>query len=433
MRSVLSFLVAIGHSFISSGVRRRWRAARAQTVRGLALTLSFLISARAIAQSTEKVPPKIPSTPMSPSAPVRDPARVLSREESESEAAYAARIAKLPPLRVGQVVVHCDRYQIGKRNLPGELHLETWAVTYVNSEGTNCHLEIDRDQARALCGRNHMLSVFARFEVVDGEIRPMGFKAVGQDGAWPMKLLEAASLGTRPGQAWTDPTTNIELRWIPAGTFNMGSPANEDGRLRAEGPQHEIRISRGYWMGAYEVTQRQYETVMGVNPALFKRVGANAPVEQVSWEDAQRFIDRLNAKGGSVEYRLPTEAQWEYACRAGTLGPYYADLDSIAWYDNDSEYSTHPVGQKQADAWGLYDMLGNVSEWCQDWLGDYAPGSATDPAGPSSSVVNGRVLRGGSWTDGAEFCRSAFRFSRNPKTQQPYTGFRVVAIPLDQP
>lgn len=353
-----------------------------------------------------------------------DPAKALSKDVFETEKEYAARVAKLPPYRVGQLRVDCDHYEIEGRKLPGEFQPESWASEYVKSDRA-CSLTLDREQAKLLCVGGHAIPVLSRFEVVDGKLRTLGLKVVTKDGEWPVRLIPPTAIGSRPGQAWTDPATGIALCWIPAGTLVMGSPASEDGRFLDEGPQHEVQIDQGFWMGTYEITQAQYEKEMGVNPSYFRTVGPSAPVEQVSWNDAQAFLAKLNAKGGIVAYRLPMEAQWEYACRARTTEPRYGDLDAIGWYDGNGETSTHAVGQKQANAWGLYDMLGNVWEWCQDGYGTYGssqPGSGTP-----------RVLRGGSWFDSTWDCRAANRYRFGPAIRYNFLGFRVVAAQKNQP
>ena len=174
----------------------------------------------------------------------------------------------------------------------------------------------------------------------------------------------------------------MEFVWMPAGEFLMGStrkPAGDD-----EQPLTRVQISRGFHLGKHEVTQAEWEAVMGSNPSFFDECG-DCPVEWVSWDDVQEFIGRLNALEGEVRYRLPTEAEWEYAARAGTSGDRYGgDLDAIAWYTENSESRTHPVGQKVPNAFGLHDMLGNVYEWVQDWYGAYPGGSVTDPQGPTA-------------------------------------------------
>jgi formylglycine-generating enzyme required for sulfatase activity len=223
----------------------------------------------------------------------------------------------------------------------------------------------------------------------------------------------------------------LDLVWIAPGNFTMGSPASETGHIPDERPQTQVILTKGFWLGKYEVTQEQYQALVGTNPSNFKEVGKDAPVETVSWDDAMAFCQKLNAQErasgrlpAGYTFTLPTEAQWEYACRAGTTGPYYAtDLGAIAWYADNSGSTTHPVGTKQPNAWGLYDMLGNVWEWCADWSGPYPDGSVTDPVGPLSGAS--RVLRGGSWHIVAADCRSACRRDNDPGSRNFYFGFRL--------
>ena len=191
----------------------------------------------------------------------------------------------------------------------------------------------------------------------------------------------------------------MEFIPIPPGSFMMGSPSNESGRYDNE-KQHRVTLTKGFHMQTTEVTQRQWKAVMGNNPSNFKNCGDNCPVEEVSWNDVQDFIRKLNQREGGSKYRLPTEAEWEYAARAGTttrfsFGDDEGRLGEYAWYSGNSGRKTHSVGQKTPNAWDLYDMHGNVWEWCQDWYGDYPSGSVTDSIGPSSG--SRRVIRGGSW------------------------------------
>jgi formylglycine-generating enzyme required for sulfatase activity len=213
----------------------------------------------------------------------------------------------------------------------------------------------------------------------------------------------------------------LELVPIKPGSFLMGSLESEAGRSNDEGPQTRVTITREFSMGKYLVTQEQYEAVMGNNPSSFKGT-PNLPVESVSWLDATNFCARLTERErqagrlpeGKV-YRLPTEAEWEYACRAGTTtrfsfgdDPQGTEVGKYAWYDGNSGRQTHPVGTKLPNPWGLYDMHGNVFEWCQAWYSDSLPGgSVTDPQGASSGTS--RALRGGSWSYSARYCRSACR------------------------
>jgi formylglycine-generating enzyme required for sulfatase activity len=223
----------------------------------------------------------------------------------------------------------------------------------------------------------------------------------------------------------------VKLVRISAGSFTMGSPAAEKHR-GADEEQLEVTLSRDFWMGQYEITQGQYEGLMGHNPSHFK--GARLPVERVSLEDALAFCAKLTERERAAGrlpaehvYRLPTEAEWQYACRAGTEGAYAGELDAMGWHDKNSAGKTHSVGEKEPNAWGLYDMHGNVFEWCSDWYGKYAAGSVTDPVGPAKS--SRRVIGGGSWNDNAKCCRSAARFSSSPAYRIDNLGMRVVLAP----
>ena len=194
-----------------------------------------------------------------------------------------------------------------------------------------------------------------------------------------------------------------------------------------EKPAHPVRITKGFEIGKYEVTQAQWEAVMESNPSDFK--GADRPVEQVSWNDVQEFLANLNGRNDGYRYRLPTEAEWEYAARAGTAGEYYGSLDAIAWYGRNSGDQTHPVGAKLPNAWGLYDALGNVWEWCQDWHKDdcyteFPKSPAVDPRGPTKGEY--RVLRGGSWYKYLWFLRVSSRFRERPSARYRHIGFRCV-------
>jgi len=231
--------------------------------------------------------------------------------------------------------------------------------------------------------------------------------------------------------SWTEPsvTNSIGMTfvYIKPGTFMMGSPLSELGRESNE-TQHQVTLTKGFYIQRTEVTQGQWRAVMGNNPSSNSNCGDECPVEMVQWNNVQEFILRLNQKEGGESYRLPTEAEWEYACRAGTntrfsFGDNDKQLNDYDWYDLNSARQTHWVATKQPNAWGIYDMHGNVSEWCQDWYGPYPSGSVTDPAGPSSGLE--RVDRGGSAYHPVQECRSAFRFKRVPHSGGSITGFRL--------
>ena len=226
-------------------------------------------------------------------------------------------------------------------------------------------------------------------------------------------------------------TNSIGMKFveIPAGTFSMGS---------ANGPSdervHEVTITKPYYLGVYEVTNGDGKAVKGFVPGKWK--DDNLPIESVTWHEAVAFCEALSAlpaerQAGRV-YRLPTEAEWEYACRAGTTTAYsFGDDESLlgdfAWFDDNSGSQTHPVGQKRPNGWGLYDMHGNVWEWCSDWKGGYGAAAATDPQGPASGSI--RVLRGGSWYFTARFCRSADRYGYYPSYRNSNSGFRLALSP----
>lgn len=224
----------------------------------------------------------------------------------------------------------------------------------------------------------------------------------------------------------------LRLGWIPEGSFLMGSPAKEEDRPFSESPQHKVRITRGFYLGVFEVTQGEYEAVIGSNPATFK-LGASHPVEQVTWEQAVAFCEKLSARNEEKlarrTYRLPTEAEWEYACRAGTTSPYHTGDDLTEKQANWRGLGrTTKVGSFAPNVFGLYDMHGNVWEWCQDWYngGHYREARADDPVGPQEGDT--RVIRGGGWDDPVTQCRSAMRESYSPNNRIYDIGFRVVCV-----
>ena len=256
---------------------------------------------------------------------------------------------------------------------------------------------------------------------LDGEIHQPKRTAPG--GAQPPKSRGRLS----PGQKRT--FAGFEMIWCPPGEFLMGSPAREANRDDDE-RCHPVVLSRGFWLGKYPVTQEQWELVMGSNPSRFT-ADPRLPVERVSWNDCQDFLRYLNADGAG-EFRLPTEAEWEYACRAGSATAYCfgddaAQLGHYAWYSDNANGQTAPLGQLKPNAWNLHDMHGNVCEWCQDWYGVYPDDTITDPSGPGSSRY--RVLRGGTWYGGGGECRSASRGNGPAGFQDDQTGLRLLRNP----
>jgi formylglycine-generating enzyme required for sulfatase activity len=228
-----------------------------------------------------------------------------------------------------------------------------------------------------------------------------------------------------PTQGDTINDQGILLVYMPEGCVEMGSSSDGKDHEEDEIPVHEICVD-GFYMGKYEVTQGQWQKIMGNNPSYFKK-GGNYPVEQASWNDAQKFIKKLNSRTGK-EYRLPTEAEWEYACRANSPGKYCGgdDLDAVAWHGKNSGDSTHAVGGRAANSFGLYDMSGNVWEWCADRYGKdyYAFSSQSNPVGPESG--SDRVARGGGWNLMPWFMRVAYRGRFTPNNRYYNLGFRLV-------
>ena len=218
----------------------------------------------------------------------------------------------------------------------------------------------------------------------------------------------------------------IDMVKVEAGTFMMGATSEMQKPYDDEKPVHQVTLTNDYYMGKYEVTQALWQAVMGSNPSKFK--SRNLPVEQVSWDDCQEFINKLNSITGR-RFRLPTEAEWEYAARGGKKSKGYqysgsSNISDVAWYTANSGSKTHPVGKKQANELGLYDMTGNVLEWCQDWYGSYVSSSQTNPTGAFSGFF--RVFRGGSWYGNSGICRLSCRDSYNPDNRNFDLGLRLV-------
>jgi formylglycine-generating enzyme required for sulfatase activity len=312
----------------------------------------------------------------------------------------------------------------------------TVVVTAQNSSG-NVRLQ----------GQDSNVTIYADRQTISGEIQMVP----PSDDTSPTDPPETDPPETDPPDSFTN-DLGMTFNLIPAGAFTMGSPGSESGRDANE-TQHQVTLTQAFYIQTTEVTQGQWRAVMGANPSFFQNCGENCPVESVSWEDVQEFLEQLNAQTtDGYTYRLPTEAEWEYAVRAGsetafcsgditepegndpilnTLGWYYENSDAI--YDECFEFGgeqddercigLQPVESKNPNAWGLFDMHGNVWEWCSDWYGDYPTDGVSDPFGPSSGVS--RVFRGGCWINSAAGCRSAKRNENEPGFRSNGLGFRL--------
>ncbi|MEM9388215.1 MAG: formylglycine-generating enzyme family protein [Pseudomonadota bacterium] len=254
----------------------------------------------------------------------------------------------------------------------------------------------------------------AKHPLVNGGC-PQWADGVGEDAFGPFAELRFVHEGQDGVQ---------RLRWIPPGTFQMGAGADDREAYDREKPQHQVTLTQGYWLFDTPVTQAHWISVMDENPSKFD--GTSHPVEHVSWHDAQTFLNRLNEQRSGLVLSLPTEAQWEYACRAGSDTPRYGDLRDIAWYSQNSKRKTHPVATLAPSRWGLYDMLGNVWEWCADGLRRYSEDPALNPADVSAG--DARVIRGGSWALRARYVRCACRYALVPSLRYGTLGFRCARV-----
>ncbi len=343
----------------------------------------------------------------------------------------------------GDGLVILEAMQFGRVNSRERLWIspDQGQIASLPDKGDQLHIRTDREQLTL------RRSTLADFSWAD---------AMGRDrfGLWAEFVIEGRK----------DPVRQ-RMRWIPPGRFLMGSPEDEPGRYPDEGPQHQVTISQGFWLFDTPVTQALWQAVMGDNPSKFKT--SSRPVERVSWDDCQEFLQKINTQHPGLDLSLPGESQWEYACRAGSTTALYSGpieiigdanapaLDDIAWYggnsgegfelDNGQEISylddrqfasnpcgTHPVAQKQPNAWGLYDMLGNVWEWVADpWHEDY-DGAPEDGRVWEDDKIDkpggDRVIRGGSWSNEARYCRSAYRLGREPDGRGVSLGFRCVRV-----
>jgi formylglycine-generating enzyme required for sulfatase activity len=300
-------------------------------------------------------------------------------------------------------------------------------VTYDLSGGQNS----DEFEVSLYCSENGGSTFSGPLASVNGDIGAGIKSGYGKQITWNVLAEREKLSGSRivfEVRANNTNTAGIEMVFVKGGTFTMGCTSEQTDCGDDEKPAHQVMVS-DFYMGKYEVTQKQWREIIGSNPSYFNNCD-NCPVENVSWNDVQEFIIKLNQKTGK-NYRLPTEAEWEYAARGGSAGSptRYAGsntINEVAWYADNSGQKTHPVGQKKANELGIYDMTGNVWEWCNDWYGSdyYSSSPQYDPKGPVTG--SRRVIRGGSWFIYPQGCRVSNRISNDPDDGYDYGGFRLV-------
>lgn len=309
--------------------------------------------------------------------------------------------------------------KLPNKTFKNKTELINWLIITIKQRRVDKPLTADREEDLRQAGANNELI----------EVIRANSPSLSKPTSTPTPKIDSGNIMVGTVRKTTLPGgVEMSFAYIPSGSFEMGSTTQYD-----EKPIHTVKISQGFQMQTTEITQAQWKSVMGALPSKCDYgelkgnfLGDNKPIICVSWDDAQEFIRQMNLKNDGYKYRLPTEAEWEYAARSGTTGNYVGYLDGLAWYDGNSGGSTHDVATKQANAWGLFDMHGNVSEWCQDWYesGYYAKSPATDPTGATSG--SNRMYRGGKWFDSASYLRSAFRNYDTPSYRGDYLGFRVV-------
>lgn len=351
-------------------------------------------------------PPQPSSTPSSKKSKVKHKKqKAVKTIKKNADASLAPFIVVLLSAMVLEMFVFLSFFLIYQNKLPARA--EVYQIKAKELYDQSIELEKEKKYPEALIKLNAVCELVPENE---------DYKSARQR---VQTVIEKAQLLAGTRKKVTVNGVEFAFRWCPAGTFTMGSPESEEGHTDKE-IQHEVTLSEGFWMMETEVTQQQWKAVMGNNPSKFQ--GDTLPVEHVSWDDCQIFCNKCQELGLPVQ--IPTEAQLEYACRAGTTGTFSGNLDDMGWNLSNADRKTHPVGMKAPNAWGLYDIHGNVWEWSQDKLAKYPEGSVTDPV----ELFNGssRVVRGGSWLNDYTGCRSACRGYFSQKSRVDIVGLRCV-------
>ena len=334
----------------------------------------------------------------------------LKRDTFETLEEFRGRICDCKPVYAGKVRLIKERYDIKTGVFPVEISWEEWAKEFQNRYRGDFWLKVDRENARTIYQNSAEYPLYVKLKTREETVLISASEVSTETGVIPLQI---------PGPAWKEPTTGIELIYVPGGSFMMGYPV------------HKVNLDE-FYIGKYPVTQAQWFRVMKNNPS--RCIMDDCPVENVSWEDAKLFLQKLSEKiSGLYTFRLPTEAEWEYAARSGGKTETYAggeNIDALAWYRENSYNSTQPVGEKAANGLGIHDMSGNVHEWCEDWFGDSSSGTLENLK--ESDSGSNRVLRGGCWDSNAVGCQSAERCLYTPGLPNFNIGLRLVLFPDQQ-
>ncbi len=353
----------------------------------------------------------------------------LNKDPFETLEEFERRIIAHPPFRAGKAELVKNAYDIETSRFPVKitLDIELNTVAGINVACARAFIVAKRETARMLWESGPTHPVFVALEAENGRAKVRGIWFVCQD----RKFEVFGFVSEIPGSNWVEPATGMEFVFVPGGTFKMGDVFGDGGSN--EKPAHTVRLDP-YYIGKYPVTQGQWKKVTGCNPSRFKN-GDDCPVESVSWNEAKEFILKLSKMNKDMfVFSLPTEAQWEYAARNGGKRERYAggeDVFAVAWYDGNSKGSTHPVGSKKPNGLGIYDMSGNVWEWCEDMYDDgaYNKHQAENPVCLTGAGKGGaRAVLGGAWSYRSSYVRCAYRFHCSPDHRGGDLGFRLVGI-----
>jgi len=367
--------------------------------------------------------------------PVQQYTGIMRPFKNESEADYQNRISSINEIQIGEGTLNKELYDITTGTFPLEIKVDQWFKENFYVSPANPHIIAERNNARDIYEHRRVYPIKAKLNGNCYAVSIERFYLYAKNMSFLIENMNPEALVFTENQM-LEPVTKMEFILVPGGTFQMGD-IFDDGYVlffsNNEKPVHDVKLD-SFYIGKYPVTQGQWKKVMNKNPSHFKK-GDNYPVENLSWNDTQEFIRRLNemTKDTQYDFRLPTEAEWEYAARSGGKKEKFSGgdhIDDFAWYSKNSSGTTHPVGEKMPNGIGLYDMSGNVFEWCEDnyFKNAYSKHTKENPV-YLASKTGSRVLRGGAWGYGARRCRAACRYRGGPSFRYYHFGFRLVSSP----